>query len=103
MEDQEVEDFMEKRIFRPVILNEIRIERARQEKIHPTDLDLAQQHIVLIEEVGEVAEALQKYLGIPGTKKSDKSNLRQELIEVAAVAVRMAERVMHDEHREGIY
>lgn len=76
------------------VLNDIPKERARQEKLHPQIFDLPMMFVVLSEEVGEVAEALQSYYNLPGTKKTDKQNLYKELIEVAAVAARMAERVL---------
>lgn len=79
------------------VLNDIPKERERQERLHPQILDLPMMFVVLNEEVGEVAEALQAQYDLPGTKRSDKQNLYQELIEVAAVATRMAERVLEYE------
>ncbi|MFJ7471077.1 hypothetical protein ACIQWI_21280 [Peribacillus frigoritolerans] len=49
---------------------------------------------ILIEEVGEVAQAMQKDQG--WGKDSDASNLYSELIHVAAVAVAIAEQVKEE-------
>lgn len=46
---------------------------------------------ILIEEVGEVAQAMQS--GSPSSKDSDANNLYEELIHVAAVASAFAEQV----------
>lgn len=75
------------------VLVDLLKERQRQNRLHPYELDLPFMFTVLSEEVGEVAEALQAHYKIPGVKDTDKDNLYQELIEVAAVAVRMAERL----------
>jgi len=50
---------------------------------------------ILIEEVGEVAQAMQ--VGENWAKESDASNLYEELIQTAAVAVAIAEQVMEVE------
>ncbi len=49
---------------------------------------------ILIEEVGEVAQAMQKDNG--WGKESDASDLYAELIQVAAVAVEIAEQVLEE-------
>jgi NTP pyrophosphatase (non-canonical NTP hydrolase) len=46
---------------------------------------------ILIEEVGEVAEAMQK--GMKSEKETDANNLYEELIQVAAVASAWAEQI----------
>ena len=55
-------------------------ERQRQEEIHPNEHSEPHLLAVLVEEVGEVAKALQ-----------ENSNITEELIHVAAVAVRWLE------------
>lgn len=87
---------------RSKVINDIHQERNRQEQLHPTELELSLQYIVLNEEVGEVAQALQSHYGLPSTKLTDKHDLYKELIEVAAVAVRMAEQVILFEKSEGV-
>ena len=49
---------------------------------------------ILVEEVGEVAEAMQK--GMPSEKATDAADLLTELIQVAAVAQAMAEQVYEE-------
>ena len=70
---------------RTEILNAIHQERLRQEVIHPKKLDLAMRYVTLGEEHGEVGKAIQD---------NDMSNLFIELIQNAAVCVRMAEDVL---------
>lgn len=65
---------------RTEIFKMINTERERQEKIHPTKHDDLFLLAVLIEEVGEVSQALQE-----GT------NIEEELIQVAAVCFRWLE------------
>ncbi|ARK32154.1 MazG nucleotide pyrophosphohydrolase domain-containing protein [Halalkalibacter krulwichiae] len=50
---------------------------------------------ILVEEVGEVAEAIQK--GMVSEKETDAHDLYNELIQVAAVAVAIAEQVKEEE------
>lgn len=85
-------------IDRQEIFQEITTERARQEKLHPlpkvkktdsADLNAVTQLIinseflsVLVEETGEVAQALQ-----------GDGNLREELVQVASVCVRWLENI----------
>ncbi len=70
---------------RTMIINDIHNERIRQESMHPEKMSVSQRLPVLIEEIGEVGTAIQN---------NDNDNLYQELIQVAAVAVRMAEQVI---------
>ncbi|WP_077616868.1 MazG-like family protein [Caenibacillus caldisaponilyticus] len=84
---------MDYEIFRQKVMNDILAERDRQDKkwgiqSHEYPIWL----MILTEEVGEVAQAMQKEWG--WGKKSDASNLYQELIHVAAVAVSIAEQVL---------
>lgn len=70
-------------------------ERKRQDakwgiQRHPHTTWLA----ILMEEVGEVAEAMQK--GMPSEKATDAADLLTELIQVAAVAQAMAEQVYEE-------
>ncbi|WP_306010484.1 hypothetical protein [Bacillus sp. MMSF_3328] len=62
------------------ILFAIAAERERQEELHPNVHSEPHLLAVLMEEVGEVAKALQ-----------EDSNITEELIHVAAVAVRWLE------------
>ena len=62
-------------------LNAILKERKRQDIIHPKSEDY-DYFAVLIEEVGEVARAIQN---------EDYENLQEELVQVAAVAIRWLE------------
>lgn len=80
------------------VLRDLLKERNRQEKIHPHKLKTSDMYFVLLEEIGEVAEALQHSLGLPGTKHEDKDDLYEELIQVAAVAVRMANQVIQKQN-----
>lgn len=66
------------------VLLDVKSERTRQDNIHPKELNVYKNLAVLIEEVGEVGTALQN---------NDSKNLYEELIQVAAVAVKMAEQV----------
>lgn len=81
---------------RTKVLNDINNERARQK------LKWGVQHhgypvwlTILVEEVGEVAQAMQK--GSQAYKQSDADDLYKELIQVAAVATAIAEQVISDE------
>jgi len=74
------------------VLDDISNERINQygkwgKQRHPYHVWLA----ILVEEVGEVAQALQK--GSVAYKSSDADNLYKELIQVAAVATAIAEQV----------
>ncbi|MGE7607602.1 hypothetical protein ACQKML_13425 [Peribacillus frigoritolerans] len=77
------------------VLHAVETERSRQ-----NDLWGKQRHSygdwlkILIEEVGDVAQAMQKDQG--WGKDSDASNLYSELIHVAAVAVAIAEQVKEE-------
>ena len=53
---------------------------------------------ILIEEVGEVAQAMQKHKG--WGKDTDANNLYTELIHVSAVAAAIAEQVYEESHKE---
>ncbi len=67
------------------ILALILLERKRQNLLHPQIHDTkAEQLMVLVEEVGEVATAIQD-------KDKDNENYIEELIQVASYAVRMLE------------
>lgn len=67
------------------ILNDINVERDRQDDMHPEDLPLAMRFVTIMEEAGEVAEAMQD---------NDMESTYRELIETAASCVRMAEEVL---------
>lgn len=65
------------------IIGGILSERVRQDHLHP-DFPEEKRLAILMEEVGEVATALQN---------NDLSNLKDELIQVAAVCVRWIEQI----------
>lgn len=80
------------------VINCIHSERNRQ------DFKWGKQHhdyptwlTILVEEVGEVAQAMQK--GSQAYKSSDADDLYKELIQVAAVATAIAEQVIADGER----
>lgn len=73
---------------RTKIINDIHQERSRQDYLHPDKLSISDRYVTLGEEMGEVSTAIQN---------DDKENLYQELIQVAAVAVRMAEQVIKED------
>lgn len=77
------------------VLIDVEQERMYQLAKHKEDLTLIHDFVILSEEVGEVAQALQK--DEVWSKETDKSDLYQELIQVAAVAVKMAEKVRGNE------
>ncbi|MEW8985943.1 MAG: MazG nucleotide pyrophosphohydrolase domain-containing protein [Bacillus sp. (in: firmicutes)] len=70
---------------RTKILNDIHQERNRQDKLHPEKLPLPMRFITIMEEAGEVAEAMQD---------NDKDSIYRELIDTAASCVRMAEQIL---------
>lgn len=84
------------RIRRMRILKEIDIERDRQNRKwgrqRHTDGNWLK---ILGEEFGEVCQAMQSDMG--WGKTSDASNKRVELIQLAAVAVAMAEQILEEE------
>lgn len=63
------------------IITEILKERIRQDRIHP-DNDLSDYLAILVEEVGEIARAIQL---------RDIDNLIEELIQLSAVCIRWME------------
>src|SRR5690625_7367420 len=70
---------------RTKILNDIHQERSRQDHLHQEEKTMSERYVTLGEEIGKVSTAIQN---------NDKENLYEELIQVAAVAVRMAEQVI---------
>lgn len=64
------------------VLSDVNQERYRQEEIHPEKLSLHERFATLVEEVGEIAKALQN---------DDLENLYEEVVQSAASAVRMGE------------
>jgi NTP pyrophosphatase (non-canonical NTP hydrolase) len=67
------------------VLHDVKRERMRQDALHPQELSISDRFVVLGEEVGEVARAIQN---------NDPDNLYDELIQVAAESVRMAEQIL---------
>jgi len=72
---------------RTKIINDINRERSRQDHLHPGKLPPAMRFITIMEESGEVAEALQD---------NNMKAVYRELIDVAASCVRMAEEVLEE-------
>ncbi|MCM3763470.1 MazG nucleotide pyrophosphohydrolase domain-containing protein [Neobacillus niacini] len=70
---------------RAKIFNDINLERERQDRLHPNKLPLPMRFITIMEEAGEVAEALQE---------NDMDSVYRELIDTAASCIRMAEQVL---------
>lgn len=68
------------------IIQKIEAERARQDHLHPHFPD-PKRLAILMEEVGEVATALQN---------ADINNLEEELIQVVAVGVRWLEHIQKE-------
>lgn len=82
-------------IINQAVLNErLRQNRKWGEQRH----DLGTWLQILIEEVGEVAQAMQTHKG--WGKDTDASNLYEELIHVSAVASAIAEQVMEQDENE---
>ncbi|WP_226085663.1 hypothetical protein [Mesobacillus sp. S13] len=77
------------------VCSEVLLERFRQNKLwgHQRH-DYGTWLTILVEEVGEVAQAMQAKRG--WGKESDANNLYTELIHVAAVAVAIAEQVKEE-------
>jgi NTP pyrophosphatase (non-canonical NTP hydrolase) len=75
-----------------------------EERLRQNDLYGHQRHhlgawlAILVEEVGEVAEAMQK--GMVSQKDTDSDDLYTELIHVAAVASAIAEQVLEERERD---
>lgn len=70
---------------RTKIINDINLERKRQDVLHPQKLSLPMRFVTVSEEMGEIAEAMQ-----------DKNTGRVycEIIDAAATLVRMAEELL---------
>lgn len=82
---------------RTTVFYDIQEEQKRQYRVHGNSLvDYLMMYAVLMEELGEVAEALQIHYKMPGTKQTDKTNLYSELIQVSAYAAKFAEQVLMD-------
>jgi NTP pyrophosphatase (non-canonical NTP hydrolase) len=72
---------------RTKIINDINRERSRQDYLHPEKLPSAMRTVTIMEELGEVAKALQD---------DNARAVYRELIDVAASCVRMAEEVLEE-------
>ncbi|MGY0692967.1 hypothetical protein ACW2QC_09290 [Virgibacillus sp. FSP13] len=78
------------------VLNDISHERDRQDyKWGMQRHDYGTWLKILVEEVGEVAQAMQ--VGMVSEKVSDADNLYDELVQVAAVATAIAEQVKEND------
>lgn len=84
---------------RTKVINDINRERERQFAIHGAQQDVSMEmlYVILAEEMGEVAQAIQVQNHPSHVKETDSDDLYKELIHVAAVAVKMAERVLEDD------
>jgi len=81
---------------RNAVLNQIVNERLKQDAMWGKQRhDYGTWLAILIEEVGEVAQAMQE--GSAHYKESDAGDLYNELIQVTAVATAIAEQVAEDE------
>lgn len=81
-----------------VVLEDVLLERIRQTKLWGVQRHLELRWLaILMEEVGEVAEALQTDMN--SYKATDANNLYTELIQVAAVACAFAEQVREESER----
>jgi NTP pyrophosphatase (non-canonical NTP hydrolase) len=79
-----------------VVLNDVEKERARQNELWGLQRhDYGTWLTILVEEVGEVAQAMQATKG--WGKQSDANHLYTELIHVAAVATAIAEQVKEND------
>lgn len=77
------------------IINDVMSERIRQLKKWGIQRhEYGEWLKILIEEVGEVAQAMQS--GTEWSKDTDSNNLYEELIQVAAVACSIAEQVKEE-------
>ncbi|WP_205634393.1 MazG-like family protein [Oceanobacillus sp. E9] len=96
IDSKSIKQFSQELQIRTDVLNDIHSERNRQtykwgKQVHAYAVWLT----ILIEEVGEVAQAIQK--GSVASKDTDASDLYTELIQVAAVATAIAEQVKENE------
>ncbi|MGJ9460308.1 MazG-like family protein [Oceanobacillus sp. CF4.6] len=93
---EETTEFNSGLMKRTKVLNDIHRERERQFYLHGEQKETPMEmlYIFLAEEMGEVAEAIQTKNKLDNVKETDSDNLYQELVEVAAVAVKMAERLV---------
>lgn len=79
------------------VLLDVSSERARQDaKWGIQRHDYGTWLAILTEEVGEVAQAIQKKIGLISNKDTDADDLYKELIHAAAVAVAIAEQVKEE-------
>lgn len=61
--------------------------------------DLGKWLAILAEEFGEAAQAMQPLMGLTSVKDTDKDDLFEELIQVAAVAAAIAEQIKEERGR----
>ena len=77
------------------VLERVKAERQRQDKKWGKQRhDYGTWLQILVEEVGEVAQAMQKRRG--WGKETDADNLDEEIIHVSAVAVAIAEQILEE-------
>ncbi|MEC5422380.1 hypothetical protein QGM71_02600 [Virgibacillus sp. C22-A2] len=99
MNQQPIYKSINKLNYRTKVLNDINRERDRQFYLYgeQKDINFPLMFAILSEEIGEVAQAIQSQYEMDSVKETDSDNLYRELIQVAAVAVKMAERLVPDE------
>ncbi|MCU6603785.1 hypothetical protein OCO53_25430 [Peribacillus frigoritolerans] len=84
------------------VLRDIGKERIRQVQLwgNQEENDWGQWLVILAEEFGEAAQALQPLMGITTNKPTDASNPYEEFIHVAAVSTKIAELLKGMENEE---
>ncbi len=80
-----------------IVIQSVKRERERQNKLYGLQRhDINVWQGILIEEVGEVAQAINGINLPKDAKETDSDNLYEELIQVAAVAVAIAEQILEE-------
>ena len=83
------------------VLADVWKERKRQDAMWGEQHhDFPTWYTILGEEYGEVGQAIQRDLGLKSIKESDAHNTYTELIHLAAVAVKMAEKIRQNGEME---
>jgi NTP pyrophosphatase (non-canonical NTP hydrolase) len=81
------------------VLFSVKNERTRQNALWGKQRhSLGKWLSILGEEFGEVAEAMQPLMGLTTTKETDANDLEKELIQLAAVAVEIAEQLREEKY-----
>lgn len=97
--DSQVKESMRLGLLKELVIIDVMVERERQNQLWGIQRHQMGDWLkILIEEVGEVAQAMQK--DDVSYKDSDASDLYKELIQVSAVAQAIAEQVRESRDRE---